>query len=381
LKNAIKVNSGRIKLTKYDPITGALSTDPKDIRVCTETVQEIQKRKAVETYELPDGNSDYPMGIYEKGVKYDVSVILSDMSNATLAFLNNVDLDTGSGTMKEIANISVPVVAPYEVALLGNVFGIPNVIDMNNFKWGHVSTDPKINEFKVTAGTLGTKQAMSKTVTAAATVAGEVKVTIKAAGSPALAEGKEIIVDVTASDVNTNALEIRTALQSDRDVAFYFDISGVDAEIKLTRKVIAASEVEIFTFALVDAETIALGETTATAGVATIPAKIVFNAANAGMPIIAEYDFNVDAIENYKEKKTALLPVVLVEIVHETLSSDKTKKYRNNTILKKMQYTGSFDETLKREHSPETLAFTAVRPDGVDVAENKKVEIAAIVTP
>lgn len=375
-KNTIKINAGKVKMTKYDPMTGALSADPKDIRVCTEVVQEIQKRKAVNTYTLPDGNSDYPMGIYENGITYDVSLIFSEMSNETLAFLHNVEVDSSSGTIKEIANVTVPLAAPYEVSLLGNVEGIPIVVDTNNFKWGHTTGNPKFNEFKVVEGTLGTKQAMEKEVTAKATTAGKVKVTIKATGSPALSEGKEILIDVTAAaDADTNALEIRTGLQSDRDVAVYFDIGGEDAKVKLTRKVIDKNEVEIFTFALDDAVGITMGETTATSGVETIPAKMVFNVANAGTPLFAEYDFSQDGIESYKEKKTALLPVVLIEIVHDTLSSDKTRKYKNNTILKRMQFTGSMDETFKREHSPETLPFTAVRPDGEDVAENKKVEV------
>lgn len=375
MKNVIKINAGRLKMTKYDPLTGALSTDPKDIRVCTETVQEIQKKKSVGTYELPDGNSDYPMGVYENGVKYDVAVILSDMSSDTMAFLNNAELTQGTKKVKDIQEIIIPEDAPHEVKLLGDVVGIPSVIDKNNFKWGYVTDEPKVNEFKVTAGTPGTKQAMSRTVTTAATTAGTAKVTIKAAGSPALASGKDITVNLTKVDAETNGLEIRTALQSDRDVAAYFDIGGTGAEINLTRKVTAGNEVETFDFALVDAVGAVLDATVPTAGVATIPAKIVFNAANAGVPVVVEYDFNADMVEGYAEKKVALLPVIFMEIVHDTLSSDKTKKYRNNTTLKKMQYTGSFDETYKREHSPETLNFTVVKPDGEDVTDNKKYEI------
>ena len=375
-KNTIKINAGKVKLTKYDPLTGAISRNPKDIRICTETVQEIQKRKSIETYELPDGNSDYPMGIYEKASKYDVSMIFSDMSNETIAFLNNAELKSVSGTVKEIADVTIPIEAPFEVPLLGNVVGIPIVVDTNNFKWGYTTSAPGFNEFKVVDGVLGTKQSMTKVVTAKATQSGKVKVTIKAAGSPALAEGKVIIVDVTVAEADINALEVRTALQSDRDVATYFDITGENANVVVTRKVIAINEVELFNFELDTAVGMTMGNTTAVAGVETIPAKMVFNAANAGTPVIAEYDFSADEIEIFSEAKTALLPVVLVEIVHETLSSDKTTRYKNNTILKRMQYTGSFDETLKREHSPETLPFTAVRPEGQDVADNKKVQIA-----
>lgn len=261
-KNVIKINAGKVKMTKYDPITGGLSTNPKDIRVCTETVQEIQKRKAVNTYELPDGNSDYPMGIYENGVTYDVSFIFSDMSNETLAFLHNVDVDIAEGSMKDIMVTSVPLTAPYEIPLLGVLADdcVPVVVDVNNEKWEKESTVGD-KAFKIEEGT----------------------------------EGK--------------------------------------------------------------------------------PDKLVFDEENAGTSLHIEYDYVADSIESYAEKSVALLPAVLIEIVHDTLSSDKTRKYRNNTVLKKMQYTGSFDETFKREHSPETLPFTAVRPDGEDVAVNKKVEV------
>ncbi len=41
-----------------------------------------------------------------------------------------------------------------------------------------------------------------------------------------------------------------------------------------------------------------------------------------------------------------------------------------------MQLTGDVVEDLEREHKPSTLNFTAIKPAGANVVENKKVQIA-----
>ena len=375
MKNYIHVNAGKVKMTKYNRLTGALSTDPADIRVCTETIEGITRKRTTETYELPDGNSNYPAGIYEKGIKYDVGINFSNMTSETLAFLSNAILQIVSENMKEIIDAGIPAVSPYEITALGNVVGTPIILDTNNQPLTKVASAPGINQYSITVGTTGTKQAMTKTVTTKASTAGTATVTVTAAGSVALATGKAVTVNLTTVDVATNASEIRSALQSDPDISNYFDIGGIGADVTLTRKVAAATESEAFDFALGTAVAAALGATTPVAGVADVPAKFVFNASNAGAPITLEYDFAATGVEKYVLPENPVIPVIQMEIVHETLSQDKTTRYKNNSKISKMQLTGDIAEDLAREHKPSTLNFTAIKPAGLNVVENKKVQI------
>ena len=216
---------------------------------------------------------------------------------------------------------------------------------------------------------------MTKTVTDAATTAGDAVITIKAAGSPALKDGKTITVDLTASDEATNASEIRSVLQSDIDIVNYFDVTGIGADIVLTRKAAAAAESESFDFVLGDAVGIVLGETVAVPGVASVASKFTFSAADKGKSVFIEYVFEADEVEAYDIDENHINPTVQIEIIHETLSKDKTKRYKNNSIISRAQLSGNLDENLAKQHAPTTLNFSAVKPNGTKVVMNKKTEI------
>lgn len=362
-------------LTKYNPETGALSTDPKDIRICTETCDEISVQTEIQTYEIQNGNSNYPAGIYETGVVHNVGVRFTTINSATLAFLQNAELRIESGLMKELTQTSIPTEAPYEIPALGNVSGDGVVIDSESKRFTKVSSNPGINQYSITPGTTGTRQSMAKSVTAAATTAGTATITITAAGSPALASGKAVVVNLSDTSINANASEIRSALESDPDISGYFDIGGEDSEVILTRKVAADAESEAFSFALGTAEGATMGATTTIPGEPDVPSKFVFNAANKGQPITLSYDFYASGIEAYDIDENAINPVVQIEIIHETMSRDKTKKYKNYSKISRAQLTGNIDIKLARQHDPVTLTFTAIEPVGRKVVKNKKVEI------
>lgn len=113
----------------------------------------------------------------------------------------------------------------------------------------------------------GVKQAMIKKVTAKATTGGDATVTITAAGSVALADGKAITVTLDTTSTTTNATSIREAVAADADVAAYFTVGGTGTTIILTRKVAAVSEYESFDFALSTAVAAAMGETVGVDGI------------------------------------------------------------------------------------------------------------------
>lgn len=374
-KDFLAINAGRVIFTKFDPLTGALSTDPKDKRICTETCDGITRSKALNTYEIADGNSNYPAGIYETGVTYSVGVNFTTLNTATLAFLQNSNITNAAGTIKELVETMIPMEAPYEIEALGNITGTPTVLDSENNAFSLVTGNPVVNQFKTTPGTSGTRQSMTKTVTDAATTAGDAVITIKAAGSPALKDGKTITVDLTASDEATNASEIRSVLQSDIDIVNYFDVTGIGADIVLTRKAAAAAESESFDFVLGDAVGIVLGATVTVPGVASVASKFTFSAADKGKSVFIEYVFEADEVEAYDIDENHINPTVQIEIIHETLSKDKTKRYKNNSIISRAQLSGNLDENLAKQHAPTTLNFSAVKPNGTKVVMNKKTEI------
>jgi len=374
-KDYLAINAGRVVFTKFDPDTGALSIMPEDKRICTEACDGITRSKTLNTYEIADGNSNYPAGIYDTGMTYAVGINFTTLNTATLAFLQGTAVTKGSGNIKEVASLVIPTESPYEVELLGNTIGDLVVLDTESNLFALEVSAPSAKQFSVASGVAGTKQAMEKSVTAVATTAGTATITITAAGSAALVGGKAVEVNLTDVDADTNADEIRSVLLSDPDVSAYFDIGGVAAEIVLTRKIAAITESEAFDFTLDTVIGIVLGSTTSVAGVAAIPSKLTFNLADAGSPIMVEYTFEATEVESYDINENGTHPAVQVEIIHETMSVDKTKKYKNNSIVNKMTLTGNIDENLARQHAPTTLNFNAIKPLGSNVVRNKKTSI------
>lgn len=261
-KDYLAINSGMVILTKFDPLTGALSKDPKDRRICTETCDGITRKKTLNTYEIPDGNSNYSAGIYETGVAYTIGINFTTLNTETLAFLQNAEIKTGSGTMKELIQTSVPPVAPYEIESYGKIVGDPTILDSE-----------------------------SKSFT-------------KAEGEELTANQFKVVVDKDQT----------------KD-------------------------------------------------------KITFSEADAGKPITLEYVFETSEVESYDIDENHINPAVQIEIIHETLSKDKTKRYKNNSTISRAQLTGDIDENLARQHAPTTLNFTAIKPIGSKVVMNKKTEI------
>lgn len=262
-KDYLAINAGRVIFTKVDPMTGALSTKPEDRRICTETCDGITRQKALETYEIEDGNSNYPAGIYETGVAYNIGINFTTLNSATLAFLQNSKIRNAPGVVKELVETMVPMTEPYEIETFGTVVGEPTVLDDESKPFALATTPdaPTAKEFSVEVGT------------------------------------------------------------------------------------------------------------------ADNPDKIIFNKEDAGKVVHLEYEFESDEVESYDIDENHINPVVQIEIVHETLAKDKTKRYKNNSMISRAQLTGNIDENLARQHAASTLDFTAIKPAGTNVVMNKKTEI------
>lgn len=115
---------------------------------------------------------------------------------------------------------------------------------------------------------IGVKQSMAQTVTTGATAAGDIVVTVKAAGSAALADGKAITVTLAIGTATVTATAIETALKADADVKAFFDITRATAAFTLTAKVPADNDATMaITFAVAETGAV-IGSTTDVAGVA-----------------------------------------------------------------------------------------------------------------
>jgi hypothetical protein len=262
-KDYLAINSGRVIFTKIDPLTGALSTKSEDKRICTETCDGITRSKALNTYEIPDGNSNYPAGIYETGVTYNVGINFTTHNTATLAFLQNSKITNAPGTIKELVETMIPMEAPYEIEALGKIVGTPTVLDSESEPF------------------------------------------TKAVAPDAPAEGE---------------YDIEVGIEPAKD-------------------------------------------------------KFIFAADDAGKTVFIEYVFEAAEVEAYDVEENHINPTVQIEIIHETLSKDKTKRYKNNSTISRAQLSGNLDENLNKQHAPSTLNFTAIKPAGTKVVNNKKTEI------
>ena len=262
-KDFIPINAGRVILTKVDPLTGALSKKPEDQRILTEVCDSISKKKSLKTYDIPDGNSNYPAATLTEGVEDTVGIGLNTLTDATLAFVQNTEIKKAAGTIKEFAQVVVPYEDPYEIATLGKIVGEPTVLDSEDvpFTIATEATEPTTNEFKVTAGT------------------------------------------------------------------------------------------------------------------SEEPDKITFSADDAGKSISLVYVFEAKEVTSYDEDENPINPVLQIEIIHETLSRDSTKRYKNNSIISRAQLTGDIDQTFKKQAGTTTLSFKTVKPAGSKVVYNKKTEI------
>ena len=158
-KDFLAINAGRVVFTKVDPLTGALSIKPEDRRICTETCDGITRKKALNTYDIPDGNSNYPAGIYETGVTYAIGINFTTLNTATLAFLQNSEIKNDKGTIKELVETMVPAEAPFEIEALGKIVGDPTILDSESklFTKADGGIEPATNGFKVVAGTAPAK--------------------------------------------------------------------------------------------------------------------------------------------------------------------------------------------------------------------------------
>lgn len=110
--------SGKIALVRYQA-DGTLAMESTDMVIGNGTVQSIANSVNYESTELEDGNSMFPMGVYDTGVTGEVTVTMSSFAPRLYAALvGDTPTETESDTLWEAdKEHTIPDSSPYEITL------------------------------------------------------------------------------------------------------------------------------------------------------------------------------------------------------------------------------------------------------------------------
>ena len=154
MKTVIFPKSGKLMLTKY--VSGALTPSVSNSVYRGGGVQSIQESITKRTTDLPDGNSDFPLGTYDVGTDGKVTVVMSSFSAALYAFLLGVSVS--SITAQQMWDIDksllIPSASPFSVTLLHTPRsgGTIMLVDDGASAWtqtGSVSAVPATTQYTV----------------------------------------------------------------------------------------------------------------------------------------------------------------------------------------------------------------------------------------
>jgi len=114
----IPLKAGKIVFFKFNP-DGTLLKTSANASLNNGTVASIARGRTFNTKELPDGNNQYPMGVYDIGVNDTITVNMSSFQPALYAMLSGEDVeDIQDDTMTMVEKeITIPDEAPYAVTL------------------------------------------------------------------------------------------------------------------------------------------------------------------------------------------------------------------------------------------------------------------------
>jgi hypothetical protein len=158
LRPVIYPRAGKITLVRYGS-NGALDlTDPANFIGANGTVQMITPSVEIATTDLADGNSDFPMGVYDTGKNGTLQVTMSSFQQnlyAALMGTEKVD-ETNQNMWAAEEEKTVPDSTPFTVKLDHEVAAGGTIVVLNNDGSPLVSTDssPASGEFTVSSDTL-----------------------------------------------------------------------------------------------------------------------------------------------------------------------------------------------------------------------------------
>lgn len=158
MRSVIYPKAGKIALVKYNS-DGTLSiTDNTKWVGANGVVQSIKTTVDIKSSELPDGNSDFPMGVYDTGKDGTIEVTMSSFQPALYAALlgQTVTKETTQNMWSAEEKYTIPSSAPYTVTLENSVVagGTIVVLDNTGSPFASVSSDPAASQYTVSGATL-----------------------------------------------------------------------------------------------------------------------------------------------------------------------------------------------------------------------------------
>jgi len=148
----VPLKSGKIVLFKFNA-DGTLTKTAANASLNNGTVTSIGRGRNFNTKELPDGNSQYPMGVYDIGVNDTVIVNMSSFQPALYAMLSGEDVtDNADDTMSMVEQeITIPDTTPFTVTLdpAYDGTGMILTVGIDSTPYTKTASAPATGEFSV----------------------------------------------------------------------------------------------------------------------------------------------------------------------------------------------------------------------------------------
>jgi len=156
--NLVYMESGRLMLVRYQADGSLNLTDAASFIGGGNTIESIKSSIEIPTSELPDGNNDFPMGIYDTGKDGSIEVKMSGYSAVVHSALMGVDLEDESSQNMWAAEEghSVPASGVYTYDLVNTVAtgGTIVVLDNTGSPFVSVASGPAASQYTVSGKTI-----------------------------------------------------------------------------------------------------------------------------------------------------------------------------------------------------------------------------------
>lgn len=158
MRPVIYPRAGKIILVRFSAGGTLDLTNPENFIGANGTVQTITPSVEIATTDMADGNSDFPMGVYDTGKNGTIQVTMSSFQPRLYAALMGTEKvdETNQNMWAAEEEKTIPDSAPFDVKLDNVVAADGTIVVLNNDGSPLVSVDaaPATGQFSVSADTL-----------------------------------------------------------------------------------------------------------------------------------------------------------------------------------------------------------------------------------
>lgn len=156
MRPVVHLKAGKIVVVKFTAAGILDLTDPTKFVGANGTVENIKPNVEIQTAELPDGNSNFPMGVYDTGHNGIVDVRMSSFQAGLYAALMGIDKEAESGENMWASDEDHTIGDDYKVELENTVAvgGTIVVLDNTGSPFVSASSGPAASQFTVSGDEL-----------------------------------------------------------------------------------------------------------------------------------------------------------------------------------------------------------------------------------